>query len=93
MAVSSRTDARQGKLRRPLCQMLQHGALQLDEPAFASGVHDLEHEAAPVRRGEVEVVIVLAGERAGAGREVVDLAGHLLGIGSRENPATVSEPR
>ena len=68
--------------------MTQRGALQLHEAPLPGGMHDLENELAAVRRGEVEVFVVLAGEAPGAGREAVELASQANGVAFRHrNPA------
>jgi len=59
----------QGQVRGPVLDVPQGRALQLDESPIASGVHGLQHEEAPVRRRQAEVVVELPGSaRARASR-------------------------
>src|SRR5206468_12278578 len=72
-AVDAATHPGQTQVRRPGRDVLERGALQVDQRALARRVHDLEDALTSVGREEVEVVVVLAGEGPRRGLESVEV--------------------
>src|SRR6185295_6436102 len=83
-ARAGRLDTRHLEVRRGPPDVPERRGLKVDEPGIALRVHHLEHPLAAVARGEMKVVVVLAGETGERAREAVDLAGDALRRGDRE---------
>ncbi len=74
-----RDDAGELEIWRLVGEMLDGLALHVDEAAVAGGVHDFEDEFRAVVGGEVEIVVVLAGEWFRGGGETVEVASDCCG--------------
>ena len=51
------------KMRRALSQMIECPALHVDERFLARGVHDFQNKSASFRSGQMEIIVVFAGQR------------------------------
>ena len=52
------------KMRRAVSQMGECPALHVNERILARGVHDFQNEGASIRSGQMEVIVVFAGQRS-----------------------------
>jgi hypothetical protein len=60
-------------MRRAPLQMLQGGALHLDERLLAGGVHDLKNES-PAGRDQMKIIVILAGQTLRRAVKTKDIA-------------------
>jgi hypothetical protein len=77
-------DAGKSKMRNALGEVGKRTALHIHKRLFPGWMHDLKDKRTRIRSEEMEIVIVLAWERAHLGGEAIEVTSDAGGVGGGE---------